>query len=207
MPISDWSSQLKQVLIEPFVFFDGRSADLGVAARVVALVALAQAGLSVAIVLIIGAQLSLLQEGGIGEPILSVVIGVFFLVFLNWLVVSGVLHVIIKLRHGNGTFGDTMYVVGWSAPAALLLVVFAGGAAFAATLGIDSSQLLNTQVEDITQAANVGAIFGSLVALGWQAQIWRAGLRELHDPPREAPMQAAFITAAIGFLAVLFNAF
>ncbi|MFT4922306.1 MAG: hypothetical protein ACI8XM_001519 [Haloarculaceae archaeon] len=99
-----------------------------------------------------------------------------------------------------------MYVVGWSAPVALLLVVFSTGFALMATLGLDSSQLVSTQIENIQATVTTGTVLGAVVVLGWQAQIWRAGLRAVHDPPREAPMKAAFLTAAIAFLGVLFNA-
>ncbi|MFT4922305.1 MAG: hypothetical protein ACI8XM_001518 [Haloarculaceae archaeon] len=104
MHSSDWSATLQQVLIEPRLFFEDRSPDLGGAARVVGLVALVQAVLASGVVLLIGAQLSVLQEINVGELILSILIAVPILSVINWLVVSGILHVLIKLLNGNGTF-------------------------------------------------------------------------------------------------------
>ncbi|MEF8775386.1 MAG: YIP1 family protein [Haloarculaceae archaeon] len=52
-------------------------------------------------------------------------------VVLLWLLVSAVLHVAIELLHGEGTYGDTLSVVGRSSPATLLGLL--GGASASAS--------------------------------------------------------------------------
>ncbi|MFT4922307.1 MAG: hypothetical protein ACI8XM_001520 [Haloarculaceae archaeon] len=213
MALRDWLGAVKCALIAPREFFRERTPNLGATTLLVAVVALLHTLLIVGLLLVV-VQLSAVVEPTAGELLGAVAgrsfaqaIGAGVLVFFNWVVVSGILHVVIKLLDGDGTFADTLHVVGWSTPVSLLLIVILGFTVFLSVQGMNSYESVTRQIAEIQSTAGGAAILGSIVVLGWQAQIWRAGLRAVHDPPREAPMKAAFLTAAIAFMAAALTAF
>jgi hypothetical protein len=201
---------LRDLLVTPGAFFEQRSPRVGVAGRVVLLVAVAHAVVLLGGFLLLAVELAVLSETvRLGEAVDAVVaralgasLRLSALVVVNWLVVGLVLHVLAKLRHAGGTVGDTLYVVGWSAPVALLqpLAIVAG--LLVGLAGAGSPEVFLRQATGIRTAISGLGLVATLVVLVWQAYIWVPGLLETHEMDHGAILPAA-VTVLLGAGATL----
>jgi hypothetical protein len=202
---------LRELLGSPGSFFEGRLPREGVAGGVVLAVAVAHTVVLLAGFGLLGVQLAALSADLstgeavgtflAGAAVPSLRVGVF--VFVNWLVVSAVLHVLVKLRHGAGTFGDTLYVVGWSAPVALLVpVAVVAGLA----LGLQNAGSAGAVARDVgVVRGTVGGLdlLATLVVLCVQGYVWSGGLQRTHDMDYDAALLPVIGTVVLGVLATL----
>ena len=206
MPLHSSTAVFRQVLLSPGPFFTDRSPRTGVGFGVVARVAVAHILVVFAGLLLVGVRVATLDASvGIGNAVgvvgESIVLGI--LVFVNWLVVSVVLHVPAEVLHGEGTVGDTLFVVAWSSPVALLLPVATLVALVLAVGDTGSAEAAIRQLDALRGALDgVGALAAFAVLL-WQGAIWIAGLKRTHDMPGELAAIAAFVTVCLGLLATL----
>lgn len=134
------------------------------------------------------------------QPLVTGLVGGGF-VLLNWVVVSGVLHTAIKLRNGDGTFGDTLFVVGWSSPVALVVPLVWGGA-FLLTVA-ESSVVMSydARLATATPGVRLASIAGGMITLLLQSRIWTTGLQHRHAVGRAAAGQATAVTIVLGLVA------
>jgi hypothetical protein len=211
MPLHSSTAVFRQVLLSPGPFFTDRSPRTGVGFGVVARVAVAHILVVFAGLLLVGVRVATLDASvGIGNAVgavagtvvgESIVLGI--LVSVNWLVVSVVLHAPAKVLHGEGTVGDTLFVVAWSSPVALLLPVATLVALVLAVGDTGSAEAAIRQLDALRGALDgVGALAAFAVLL-WQGTIWVAGLKRTHDMPGELAAIAAFVTVCLGLLATL----
>jgi hypothetical protein len=211
MALHSSTAALRQVLLSPGSFFADRGPGGGVGLGVVAAVAATHLLVVFGGLLLLGVQAGTLDDGtGIGEAA-STVAGTAFgegvvlslLVFVNWLLVSVVLHVPAKVLHGDGTFGDTLFVVGWSSPVALLLPAATIAATLFAVSGAASAEAAAQQFGALRAAVDGAGALATVGVLVWQAVIWVAGLKRTHDMPGESAGIAAFVTVCLGLLVTL----
>jgi hypothetical protein len=211
MALHSSTAALRQVLLSPGSFFTDRSPRTGVGLGVVAAVAAAHLLVVFGGLLLLGVQAGTLADGtGVGEAV-STVAGTAFgegvvlslLVFVNWLLVSVVLHVPAKVLHGDGTFGDTLFVVGWSSPVALLLPAATIAATLFAVGGAASAEAATQQFGALRAAVDGAGLLATVGVLAWQGVIWVAGLKRTHDMPGESAGIAAFVTVCLGLLVTL----
>lgn len=145
-----------------------------------------------------------LADLGLGLYALSV--GVGLLVIVNWVVVSAVLHVAITLRHGRGTIGDTMYVVAWSSPAALVAPLLWGTGFLLALSGSPLVMSYDAYVATAAEPAGIAGLIGGSIVLLWQGHLWPAGLERAHDVDHGFAVQASAVTVVLGLVALLLGA-
>lgn len=202
MPVAERLSTLRQVLSSPRAFFRGRSPDLGDVLWVLAAVVVVKVVAVVSVEWLLGAVDA--SSGSLGARlaglavVLTLLMGALFLV--GWVLVSAVLHLWAMSFDGTGSFRETLYVVGWSTPAALVvplvltlgvaLLVLGGG------VGGESAALSGAHPDAISLVGTVG----SLLAIAWQGYVWRGGLRLVHGLSRDRATRAAALT---GFMAAL----
>ncbi len=210
MPLRDWSAPLRQLLFAPSDFFAERTRRDEVAGDIVALVAALHFVFFVGIFAVIILQLGLLSEMSfrqllvaVGGPVIVQGVVLVVLVFLNWLIVSGVLHVVVKLVDGDGPFGATLYVVGWSSPVALLAPLVSSAGVIVAFTGVSSSAAVSAQLASARATVATTGILGAGLVLLWQGYIWAAGLRDTHDTSQEDAWLASAVTVVIGLIAVV----
>ena len=206
MPLHSSTAVFRQVLLSPGPFFTDRSPRTGVGFGVVARVAVAHILVVFAGLLLVGVRVATLDASvGIGNAVgvvgESIVLGI--LVSVNWLVVSVVLHAPAKVLHGEGTVGDTLFVVAWSSPVALLLPVATLVALVLAVGDTGSAEAAIRQLDALRGALDgVGALAAFAVLL-WQGAIWGADLGRTRDMPGELAAIAAFVTVCLGLLVTL----
>jgi hypothetical protein len=211
MSAHNWSASLRALLFDPDRFFENRTPRTGVAGLVVTVVAVLHAVLLVAIVGLSVVQLSLLQsEVGLGEllgesagAVVGEAVVLLVSVFLNWLLVSALLHVVVKLLDGRGRFGATLYVVGWSSPVALLTMLVGGASILLAFQGLDPGGTIEPQLQRVSGVVGGAGALGSLLVLLWQGYIWPAGLERTHEMARDKAVQATGVTVFLGIVATL----
>lgn len=196
-------------------FYADRTPSLESGIRVVAEVASLH-GLGFLLVLVGGAVISSWRNATLGGIenladlswwVYAVSVGVGLLVIANWLVLSALLHVIIKLRHGDGTFEDTLLVVAWSSPITLIASLF-WGAGF--LLWIASSQLImsyDASVIAAAQGARIPGVIGGIISLLWQGHLWPTGLEKRHDVEHEPAVRASAAIVLLGVVALLISGF
>jgi hypothetical protein len=210
MPSNGPTAALRELLLAPGAFFEERTPRQGVAGWVVAAVAVGHAVVFLGGFLLVAVQIAVLSpEIGVAEALQSFLAqgfvpaaGLSVLVLVNWLVVSAVLHVPVKLRHGDGTFGDTLFVVAWSAPVALLLPVGVILALLLAIQGAGSPEQFLRQADAFRGAFDGLGFVATLVVLCWQGYIWTGGLQRTHDMDDGAILPVA-VTIVLGVLATL----
>lgn len=211
MALHSSTASLSQLLLAPDKFFEQRPLETAPAATVVAVVAVLHVLVFFGGLLLVGVLASLLDgEVSIAEALgsvagqgfgQSIVLGV--LIFVNWLVVSTVLHIPTKLLHGEGTFGDTLAVVGWSSPVALLLPALTIAATMLTLLTAGSADAAVSQVESVRGTIGGVSALGVVVTLIWQGIIWLSGLRQSHDIEEESAAVAVLVTVALGIITAL----
>lgn len=195
----------------PERFFRDHRPNLDDAGRIV----LAVAGvhlLGYYLLLLGGAVLVSLQQTslGVAELLADPGLGVYALgpglalfVLLDWLLVSALLHVAIKLLHGQGTYGDTLSVVGRSSPATLLGLVV-GGVGFGIALWENPLVMsFDAKLAAVAPTVVLAGVVGGLLTLLWQGYVWPAGLRQAHDVGPAAAGKATGLTVLVGAIALL----
>lgn len=199
-------------LFFPDAHFRERSPTLDSANRIV----VAVAGIHLVgyyLLLLAGAVVVSLQQDTFGLSELLADLGVWayaqgplvaLLVLLDWLVVSAILHVAVKLRHGGGTYGDTLSVVGWSSPATLLVLLVGGVGLLLALAGNRMTMSFDAKLAAVAPAVALASTAGGLLALLWQGYVWPAALERAHDVERSAAAEATAATVVVSAVAVLF---
>lgn len=203
---------LLRLLVFPELFFDGRTPRLGVVGRVVAAVAILQGALTVGLAGLVALRLAMVSDTTdlagafdlVGTPTLGDAVAVALLVVLNWLVVGLSLHVVAWLFDSDGSVRETLYVVGWSSPVALLSPLFAG---VVIALSRPESRPWDGAGDQlgvlVGNAVGVGILAG-IVVLCWQGYIWIAGLDATHGIGRETASKASVVTVVlVGLLGLL----
>jgi hypothetical protein len=202
---------LVRSLLFPDSFFEARAPRNGVAGRVVAAVALFQALFVAVLPALIAVRMSLLGSATSWGNLLATAWGglvddgvfVGLLVVCNWLMIGAVLHVAARASGGEGEIGDTLYVVGWSTPAALLSPLLV-----TAVIALSSPEATfwegpGDQLEVLAGNVLLAAIFAAALVLCWQGYVWRAGLCEAHDLDRQTAAKASVLTVVLGGLLAL----
>lgn len=137
------------------------------------------------------------------EAVVQIVGLVFFGWLFMWLVGAGALHVAAWIARGRGTAAESFAIASWSGAASALASI---PSLVVLTLAIRSSDVELSDPERARQTleaaiAPVEPLLLVLALLGttWQAVVWYAGLRELHDLDAS---RAAFI-AVVFWLTLL----
>jgi hypothetical protein len=202
---------LVRSLLFPHAFFAARTPRTGVAGRAVAAVALLL-GLSVAALPeLIVARMSLLGSGPTARDLLDTAWGsvaddvvlVGLLVVCNWLVIGVVLHAAARVFGGEGEVGDTLYVVGWSTPAALLSPLLVTAAVALSSPETTFWTGPGDQLDVLAGNVLLAAVFATALVLPWQGYVWRAGLEATHDLDRGTAARVSFLTVLLGGLLAL----
>lgn len=194
----------------PERFFRDNRPNLDDAGRVVLGVAIVHLLVSYLVLLGGAVLVSRQQSDGVAELLADLGPEVYALgpaigltIVLDWLLVSAVLHLAIKLLHGEGTYGDTLSVVGQSAPATLLglLVVVLG---FGLALWENSLVMsFDAKLAAAVPTVALAGVVGGLLTLLWQGYIWPAGLTAVHDVEGAAAGKATGLTVIVGAVALL----
>lgn len=211
MALHSSTATLRQTLLSPWSFFADRSPRSGVGFGVVALVAVAHVLVVFVGLLLVGVRVATLDDGvGVGQAVsavagevlgASLVLGV--LVFVNWLLVSAVLHVPAKVAHGRGTFGDTLFVVARSSPVALLVPVATVAATLLAVGEAGSAEAAARQPGSLRGTVDGASALAVVAVLLWQGVIWVAGLERTHDMDGGQATAAVAVTVLLGLVVAL----
>lgn len=125
-----------------------------------------------------------------------------FVIVLNWLVVSAILHAAVRLRHGRGDFGDTVTVVGWSAPTTLVALLVSG---FGFLVAVSRNPLVMSFDATLAAVAPVVSLVGAvggLLTLLWLGHIWPTALHHTHEIDRGHAAQATALALGVCALVV-----
>ncbi|MFB6195755.1 MAG: YIP1 family protein [Haloplanus sp.] len=205
---------LLSALVFPDAFFSTRPVRTADAGRVVLLVAALHA-VGYYALLLAGAAVASSQGSSFGVTELLADLGgwtyaqgllVGLLVVLNWLIVGAVLHIALSLRGDAGPYADTLAVVGWSSPAALLSPLVGGVGFLLAVHGNTLAMSYDAKLAAVAPAATLASVVGGLLTLLWQGHVWSAGLRHVHGVDRRAAAEATALTFVLGVAALVVGA-
>ena len=126
-----------------------------------------------------------------------------FVVVLNWLIVSAILHGAIRLRHGQGDFVDTVAIVGWSAPATLLALLVSGLGFLIAVARNPIVMSFDATLKAVTPSVSLVGAIGGLLTLLWLGHIWPTALHHTHEIDRGHAAQATALTLGICALVLI----
>jgi hypothetical protein len=143
----------------------------------------------------------LLADLGIGAYAAGVVVAL--LVLVDWVVVSAVLHAVVRFRGGEGTYTDTLSVVGWSAPATLLGLLVGGAGFLLALHGNTLTMSYDAKLVTVSPTVALAGGVGALLTLLWQGKVWPPGLARSHDIDRTTAARTAAATVVLCGLALL----
>lgn len=129
--------------------------------------------------------------------------GIGVLVLANWFVLSAMLHVFVKLRHGEGTYADTLYVVAWSLPVTLLGFMFWAGGYLLTIAGSTPVMSYDAFVITAASSAKFPAIAGGVITLFWQGHLWPTGLESVHDVGHTSAVRVSALTVLLGIVPLL----
>ena len=122
-----------------------------------------------------------------------------------WVALAVALHIGASLADADGRIGQTLEVAAWGFVPTVVTTVVGGAAlvAFAAQADLSTGdpETLLTSVEAIRTGVSGLTLQGiQLAGAAWQAYVWAAGLRVVHDISRAAAVTTAAVTAAVPVL-------
>lgn len=205
---------LKTLLLDPHEFFrDNPWADDFAAAAGVAVLSAIVTVINFLLIGVIIAQKvdATVTQNGQQVPLDSIlwdiIVGNIILAFLaplvGWVLLTGLLHIIIKLADGEGTFSDSLTVTGWGLVPTIFTAFLATGSIYLSLRGlpvIRSPDQLANLVQQIEGGAGIFGILIPLVAAGWQGYIWAFGIKHFHDLRTDTAVPIAGIVAFLLFL-------
>ncbi len=139
------------------------------------------------------------------EEIVGILPIAFVGLLVLWVALAVALHIGASLTNADGRIGETLEIAAWGFVPAVVTTVVGGAAlvAFAAQADLSTGdpETLLASVESIRTGVTGLTLLGiQLAGAAWQAYVWAAGLRVVHDISRAAAVTTAVVTAAVPVL-------
>lgn len=130
-----------------------------------------------------------------------VVIG-FVGLFVVWMVIGAVMHLVVTFSTGGGSYGETLGVTGYGMLPVMLQTVLGVGFAYLSLRSVHLSggpEAVAAQLQRVFQGDGLLRELTHWAFIAWQVAIWTFGLERVHDVARgQAILAASIVGVGLG---------